>query len=164
MPCKNDEGRVCGAGWRNTVFNVEESRKAHTSLIGESYAGCYKDANDRDLPQYFAKAHGDYHKCFHAAAAGHFKYAALQATGYCFAGNSVGKHGKVGDEECNMPCKGHPTKVCGAGWRNSVFVLDNINWADIDLDINTDFSMNERTVILLYLRYKWMLILTETQF
>ncbi len=33
----------------------------------------------------------------------------------------MGKHGKVGDGECNMPCAGNGGQKCGAGWRNSIY-------------------------------------------
>ena len=36
-----------------------------------------------------------------------------------------------GDDDCNMPCSGDPTVMCGAGWRNSVYRITG----QVDLDV-----------------------------
>jgi hypothetical protein len=49
MPCKKDKGKMCGAGWRNSVFQVDKVEKTklityeHTTLLGETYVGCFAD-------------------------------------------------------------------------------------------------------------------------
>ena len=54
-----------------------------------------------------------------------FQYFALQYATQCFCGNSYDSGGPApgGDADCNMPCSGDPTVMCGAGWRNSVYEI-----------------------------------------
>lgn len=47
----------------------------------------------------------------------------MQYRGECWGGNSMGKHGKRPDSECNMKCKHDNSRMCGAGWRNNIFKL-----------------------------------------
>jgi hypothetical protein len=72
MPCKKDTSRTCGAGWRNSVFELkivpkkeapkkefhnidgnvrqEVTQERHSDhRMGLAYLGCFKDANNRDL-------------------------------------------------------------------------------------------------------------------
>jgi len=54
---------------------------------------------------------------------GGYQYVGMQYRGECWAGNSIGKYGKRPDTECNMRCKKDNSRICGAGWRNSVYKL-----------------------------------------
>ena len=49
-----------------------------------------------------------------------YSYAGLQYGTWCACGDSYGKHGWVGDSECNHACPGGPGH-CGAAWRNSIY-------------------------------------------
>jgi hypothetical protein len=123
MRCKKDNSRICGAGWRNSVFKLVVTEKVYKSIVGESQYGCFKDSGKRDLPTLLRKGYGNPKKCFELAMAGNYKFAGLQYRGECWAGNSVGKYGKRPDGECNMKCKYDSSRMCGAGWRNSVYKL-----------------------------------------
>jgi hypothetical protein len=105
-----------------TTTHVTEETTGYHSLIGEQPAGCYKDAGKRDLPKLF-RGVDEPRKCFEQAAKGGFKYAGLQYGGECWAGNDVGMYGKRPDGECQMPCRKDPARKCGAGWRNSVYLM-----------------------------------------
>jgi hypothetical protein len=132
MTCRKDKGRKCGAGWRNSIFDltgVAEPKPVITDykdVVGESYIGCFVDNGKRDLPTLIREGYGNYEKCFTLAFAKKFRYAGLQYSGECWAGNKYGKYGQKDDKECNMPCKKDAGKMCGAGWRNSVFNLDAV--------------------------------------
>ncbi|CAC5425477.1 unnamed protein product [Mytilus coruscus] len=50
----------------------------------------------------------------------------LQASYACFCGNSFGDPGVYqtkNDSECNRPCTGNSSQICGGSWRNSVYEL-----------------------------------------
>jgi len=129
MNCRKDRGRKCGSSWRNSVFRVNTyrlQRMRHVSVVGETYMGCYKDAKKRDLRHYLGKGNWNYKKCFELAKMRGFKYASLQASGYCFGDNRFGKYGKRPDSECNQKCRNDKGRICGAGWRNSVFKVDTV--------------------------------------
>jgi len=70
MKCKNDNSRICGAGWRNSVFKLVVTKKSYVSLYGETQEGCFKDAGNRDLPNLIRGGYGDPKKCFKMAMDG----------------------------------------------------------------------------------------------
>jgi len=82
--------------------------------------GCYVDTGNRDLPKMISSNMSP-KQCFIAAANANYKYAALQAGSYCFAGNSFGRYGKRPLSECSTKCRNDGSRTCGAGWRNEVF-------------------------------------------
>jgi hypothetical protein len=77
MKCKKDNGRVCGAGWRNSIFDVTNVKKtkvtvtvnsvAYKAIYGESSMGCFKDSGNRDLPNLMRAGYGNPSKCFKMA-------------------------------------------------------------------------------------------------
>jgi hypothetical protein len=126
MRCKHANSRFCGAGWRNNVFKlvkVEKKVEAYKPIYGESSIGCYKDKGNRDLPNLIRAGYGNPSKCFKLAMDGRYQYVGMQYRGECWAGNSMGKHGKRPDSECNMRCRHDNSRWCGAGWRNNIFKL-----------------------------------------
>ena len=91
--------------------------------MGETYIGCFVDRGDRDLPNLLGEGYGNYKACFEAAQRKGFIFAGLQFRGECWAGNDHGKYGQKPDSECNMECKKDKGRMCGAGWRNSIFSI-----------------------------------------
>jgi hypothetical protein len=77
MPCKYDKSRICGAGWRNSVYKLVWTEKKYISIIGETEEGCYKDAGNRDLPTLLRAGYGNPKKCFELARDKHFKYVGM---------------------------------------------------------------------------------------
>ena len=61
----------------------------------------------------------------------------MQYRGECWGGNSMGKHGKRPDSECNMKCKKDNSRMCGAGWRNNIFklVVTNLSLVKPKMDV-----------------------------
>ena len=41
--------------------------------------------------------------------------------GNCFCGNSYGKYGKAPESDCNMPCPGNSSWMCGGSYINRVY-------------------------------------------
>jgi len=159
MPCKKDKGRMCGAGWRNSVFKiVRHEPEPYKPIANEHWEGCFVDKGNRDLPKLLREGYGNYKACFDAATKGGFEFVGLQYGGECWAGNSFGKYGKKPDHECSMPCKKDKGKTCGNGWRNSVFSL-----TPIEHGVDIDFTYEERMIIIVY--FQWRLhMVTEEQY
>jgi hypothetical protein len=74
MKCKKDKSRICGGGWRNSVFNLDGVKKtvvavkaSYKPIYGESSEGCYKDSGNRDLPNLIRAGYGNPSKCFKLA-------------------------------------------------------------------------------------------------
>ena len=57
--------------------------------------------------------------CLSACAQQGFRFAATQFSTHCFCGNDYGKHGTASN--CDMPCGGDKSQMCGGRWANSVF-------------------------------------------
>lgn len=62
--------------------------------MGETHMGCYVDKGNRDLPNLLRAGYGNHRNCFTKAMDAGYKYAGLQYSGECWAGNSFGKYGK----------------------------------------------------------------------
>uniref|UniRef100_A0A1I8G3G0 WSC domain-containing protein n=1 Tax=Macrostomum lignano TaxID=282301 RepID=A0A1I8G3G0_9PLAT len=54
---------------------------------------------------------------------GGFPYFGVQDKMQCFCGSSYGRFGISNEADCNYPCSGNSSQVCGGRWRNSVFSL-----------------------------------------
>ncbi|KAH3745392.1 di-glucose binding within endoplasmic reticulum family protein [Pelomyxa schiedti] len=103
------------------------------------YLGCYIDSSDRDLDGYsFSDASMTVLMCSYACAilrSPPYKYYGLQYSTYCFCGDSFGEYGRVDDSECNMPCGGDQSEMCGSAWRNSIYINScNASYSDLPPD------------------------------
>ncbi len=88
--------------------------------LDSSYLGCFKDRKDRDISGFsFNAPNMTKDLCLEKCRQKGFSYAGLQYSRYCFCGNSYGKLGKANN--CNMPCAGNKSEICGGGWANSVY-------------------------------------------
>src|SRR4030095_14017643 len=50
-----------------------------------------------------------------------WNYAGVQWYGECFCGQTIAYEQRP-DSECNTPCNGDPSKMCGGAWRNSIYL------------------------------------------
>jgi len=46
-----------------------------------------------------------------------------QIRSYCGCGDAYGSQGTRPEADCNMPCSGDSTQICGGGWTNSVYEI-----------------------------------------
>lgn len=67
MKCKKDNSRICGAGWRNSIFKLVVTPAVYKPIYGESYEGCYLDKNPRDIPNLLKAGVSDPNTCFKLA-------------------------------------------------------------------------------------------------
>lgn len=93
---------------------------------GANYLGCFKDQGDptgtkgRDLSGYVVNNRSMNPKsCIEACRNEGFKYAGTQYSSWCFCGDSYGRSGKA--TNCDMPCAGNGSEICGGAWANSVY-------------------------------------------
>jgi hypothetical protein len=113
------------------------------------YIGCYKDDGvARDLPVFFCSngtstdgghcnddnrkkcdggqwANGcDMTPAACAAQCTGFKFFGVQNWFVCFCGDdNYGKYGPAPESDCNMPCSGNSSIMCGGGARNSIYTI-----------------------------------------
>lgn len=55
-----------------------------------------------------------------------FKYFGMQAGHACFCGMDYGHQGKAPDADCNKPCLGNASQMCGGPFLNSVWATQPI--------------------------------------
>ncbi|KAJ6503002.1 hypothetical protein DFH09DRAFT_899896, partial [Mycena vulgaris] len=125
MPCAGDAAQVCGGGNRLQVYMYYRPPRASTaSSVGDAerwtFVGCYKlvdlcarfrdGATARTLPNGTHIAGGmSAEKCT----------STCQAMGLLLAGTDLGAALQAGD--CDMPCTGNSSQLCGGGNRLTVF-------------------------------------------
>jgi hypothetical protein len=52
----------------------------------------------------------------------------------CSCGDDYGEFGEADEDECDAPCSGDSTQMCGGGWRNSIWEITGVHsdgqWSD----------------------------------
>lgn len=62
--------------------------------------------------------------CINFCTAEGYVFAGVQNGPQCFCGNMFPKdppHPKVSEDDCNTPCRGNPSQMCGGFWRMNVY-------------------------------------------
>ena len=90
---------------------------------GNRFLGCYRDGPNRDLREEIGSGM-TLSRCMETAINMGMPYYALQYGGQCFVGNSYGRYGQIGIENCSMSCSANYNERCGGGWANSVFAVN----------------------------------------
>jgi len=89
------------------------------------FVGCFKDYKDRDLPISMGRCNYMTPKECNSLCSG-YAYYAVQFHGECRCADKNWKtrYHKVPDKQCNAPCNGDISIMCGGGWTNTVFTTD----------------------------------------
>ncbi len=124
IPKKKSDAPIVTGALLGTMATPKMMTTIGTVLGDTSYLGCFKDSNNRDLSGFtFNSDQMTTKLCLDTCRQKGFKYAGLEYSRYCFCGNSYGKLGKANN--CNMPCSGAQKEICGGGWANSVYRVEN---------------------------------------
>ena len=108
----------------------------------QSYLGCFKDQENRDLTGFsFHAPNMTKELCMTTCQQKGFQYAGLQYSSYCFCGNSYGNLGKANN--CNMPCAGNKSEICGGSWANSVYRIGQSSGKAVQ-NTNKKFILSKR--------------------
>ncbi|MEZ4454842.1 MAG: WSC domain-containing protein [Nannocystaceae bacterium] len=89
--------------------------------------GCFIDTQERMLsgigPIGITPANNSIDGCVEACRKANARYAGVQNAGDCWCGNTLKKegHDAAPDSECNKPCLGKPSELCGGEWRIRVY-------------------------------------------
>ncbi|KAF5021880.1 hypothetical protein F66182_6071 [Fusarium sp. NRRL 66182] len=147
MSCSGDSEQPCGAGDRLTVFGKSSAgdgsgtasppgETSTTTAIsppspvatdlpgGWAYRGCYIDPPGRAM----AAAPGGPsrsmtpQRCIATCVENGFTVAGLEYAEECFCGNALNNAAsRTAESQCNMPCAGDTSQMCGAGNRLSLY-------------------------------------------
>jgi hypothetical protein len=121
FPCAGDATETCGAGVRLDVYtnNNYVVPAPAVSAGGAPHLGCFVDNAARALPDNIVSQDGmTAAKC--AANCAGYSYFGTQWSRECYCGNTTPEE-QAAESECNMPCDGDATEMCGAGMRLSVY-------------------------------------------
>ena len=120
-----------GDGNNTPEFALCESA-VFTDEIQSTYIGCFIDSASRDMDGSAQVTNGNTLPYFimgddasPAACAMHCagsRYMGLQNGNECYCDNANAmSQGQADEADCNMPCQGDATTMCGGGWRNSIY-------------------------------------------
>jgi len=119
-------GQICNQSFCDGFKYIVCSPKK--SISNAVYLGCYKDQGDpygtrgRDLSGYmFSSPNMTTELCISECRKRGFAFAGTQYGSQCFCGNSYGKFGPANN--CNMPCSGNKSEICGGFWANSIYKI-----------------------------------------
>ena len=139
----NDNGNG-GDGGNNPEYPLCQSATFNDE-IESTFVGCYIDSADRDMQGLQAAVGGDqeYFEMGDDASAAAcaercagFVYFGLQYGSQCFCDNANAMSlGAAPDPtECNMPCTGDATTMCGGAYRNSIYRISTQFWENAGFD------------------------------
>jgi hypothetical protein len=99
----------------NTQLTTYQNKPAYT------YQGCFVDSVSRVLDgKQVSESTMTVQRCESICTG--FKYFGLQASSYCFCGQSFAQPTQhKGEGECDRVCTGDKAQKCGGGWRNAVY-------------------------------------------
>ena len=120
FPCAGDATETCGAGLRLDLYiNNDYVAPAPATSAGAPYLGCFVDSAARVLPDNIVSQDGMTAANCAANCAG-YAYFGTQWGRECYCGNTAPEE-QAAESDCNMPCDGDATQMCGAGMRLSVY-------------------------------------------
>ncbi|VDH89323.1 Hypothetical predicted protein [Mytilus galloprovincialis] len=110
-------------------FLLFQKEKLEVYGIEKLYIGCYRDNEERALP--YGKL--DVNNMTNDMCASHCcsflddaTFSGTEQWRQCFCSNVTHTDNFVRtySSECNMPCAGHPSDICGGSWRLSVYSIE----------------------------------------
>ncbi|CAC5379818.1 unnamed protein product [Mytilus coruscus] len=91
----------------------------------DGYIGCYKDDSNRHLKYKISNLGNSITlaKCREHCKG--YKYTGLQWRTYCLCGNELAnkQYPRIPESDCNMACAGEKNRMCGSGYRNSIYLV-----------------------------------------
>ncbi|KAB5558603.1 WSC domain-containing protein [Coniochaeta sp. 2T2.1] len=128
-PCTGNKSEVCGGSniisvYQDTTFNPIDE----TIISDYVSVGCYWDKSTSgkalSYPQNAVNgATLTTEKCLAQCKKGGYPFAGTEYSGECYCGVVLGNYTyQVADSECNMPCKGDKSQICGGSSRLSLYV------------------------------------------
>ncbi|KLP15059.1 beta-1,3 exoglucanase [Fusarium fujikuroi] len=142
-PCTGDKTETCGSDnafsiWQDPTFKltnlggvVTQLQGTVQSIAGYKPNGCYTDNSSKGRaltwPMDIDGSQMTPTSCLTACADQGFPFAGLEYGGECYCGNVLANDtvkADVGD--CNVPCNGDKTLLCGGPSRLSVYVAEDL--------------------------------------
>ncbi len=132
-PCTGNSSQICGGGNRMTIMSLgqPEIRAAPIALpeVGDwKYQGCYQDNVNQSRVFFWQNFFPNVmtpQMCLDRCADFGYMAAGLEYGQECYCGDPqniiVQKSPKKDEKECNIPCAGNSSALCGGGSRMSTY-------------------------------------------
>ncbi|XP_046377351.2 WSC domain-containing protein ARB_07870-like [Haliotis rufescens] len=107
-----------------TVTTTSETTTDTSYKHGPVYTGCFLDDRDRMINELREVNDSMTHEwCLTRCRQGNYLLAGLENHDECFCGNSYDnvKYTVMSEGDCNAPCKGNSSQMCGGRYRLSLF-------------------------------------------
>lgn len=128
MACNGIPSQICGGPNALSVYayphNILNTNTASSFSYKHNWKalGCYADKVNRTLPlKVLADDTMTVHVCLNACLHVNDSYAGLEYGRECWCGSELQKPDTSND--CNMPCLGNSTEICGGNWALSLYHL-----------------------------------------
>ena len=127
-PCPGDPDQTCGDAAHVEVYRTPAPVVPTPQAIGRSlsvYQGCYTETGQysRRRTLYGPSNSGtqmDHARC--ARVCQHYLYWGVEYGSECYCANSITPGARrVYHDECDMPCSGEPSELCGGSHRIAVY-------------------------------------------
>lgn len=135
--CSGNDSEVCGGSNRLSLYNNTNVTSAPSNsppsnsggaiqgsyVYPTGYKGCYTDSGSRSLSLFaYSNINSTVEMCSAACTASGFQIAGMEYGQECWCGSELASNAmNVTDSDCNMPCPGNSTEICGSGNRLSVY-------------------------------------------
>ena len=123
MPCAGDDSQTCGAGdLLNLYLNTAYVEPSVAIVLGATPLGCAIDnAGNRVLPA-LQDARDNMTPALCASICGDYAYFGVEYGRECYCGKTAPiNFVTAGDNQCNMPCSGDASALCGGPDRLHVY-------------------------------------------
>lgn len=123
--CAGDPASFCGGGKRLLVYGPASVDIA--TVDGAEYAGCVLDSPASRVLTGYSVGREDMTPQLCASLCGEYAYFGLEFGKECYCGNALqAGYVTAPDPECNTPCYGAGTNICGAPDRLTVYRVTSI--------------------------------------
>jgi hypothetical protein len=76
-----------------------------------------------------------------------FVYFGLQDGNWCYCGNQFGRYGSASQGQCNFPCAGNTSQLCGGYLRNEVYQFNGVTPPDLGVAKANDLSSPQMSTV-----------------
>ncbi|KAJ7165067.1 WSC domain-containing protein, partial [Mycena filopes] len=131
MACAGKSTEMCGSGYRLSVYSSEAVSSTNTLVLPTYWSKtsrCIVEASTGRTLGGNSLIDGSMtvEKCVSLCDSNGYIYAGLEYANECYCGNTISTANGGGvpagsNSECNMPCAGKSSEICGAGFRLTLY-------------------------------------------
>ncbi|OCF41274.1 hypothetical protein I317_04932 [Kwoniella heveanensis CBS 569] len=128
VPCTGNSSQACGDYYRSSVYNITDADIEHSSVYHPAgWQGCYQDLSGRVglTNNSWTSTAATPQMCIDGCSELGYKYAGVENGKQCFCGNVPQTTTRLPVSQCNTPCAGNSTGVCGGPSAMDLYTTTN---------------------------------------